>query len=367
MRQTTVEDLICHRCVSISAAELPLSISALIPVLKRGEGETSEILEAILTCGVCRCEYPIVSGVLITVPDVSSYIKSQFSAIVSRCTLNGGISSDLLLYMCNKGYNLAKAECREYYDSTRKLSTYICNHYDDITQVVPKTNSFGQYLHEGYNNFYEYALNLLATSLPLLKERQRAIDVGCYVGGVVNRLASSFERLYGIDISFAGILLARQILVGYPTRVTEYDLYLDGNISLKRMLKTSLRENVDFLVASALSIPFRSTHFDLITNFNLLELVSDPGHMLQELLRISHKNTQILITSPYWWEDDEASTENWVGGRDRQSTPEAVRSLLKKLGVEVIAEEREVPWILRYNNRAFMSFVNDMLIGKVVG
>ena len=267
--------------------------------------------------------------------------------------------------MCDKGYNLAKAECREYYDSPRKLSTYICNHYDDLTQVVPKTNAFNKYLHESYHNFYEYALDLLARSLPLLNERQRAIDVGCYVGGVVNRLTTSFESLYGIDISFAGILLARQILLGYPTRVAEYDVYLDGNISLKRILNTSLRENVDFLVASALSIPFRSTHFDLITNFNLLELVSDPRHMLQELLRIAHKNTQILITSPYWWEDDEASTEKWVGGRDHQSTPEAVRSFLKDSGVEIITEQREVPWILRYNSRAFMSFVNDILIGKV--
>lgn len=366
MKLTTLEDIICPVCRAEQACESPLAVSELVSPTVVDRENVVELLEAVLICERCRSEYPIIAGVLVAVRDVATYLKRQFGSIVSNSMLCGGLSPQLLAYMRDKGYHLAKVECREYYDNPRKLSTYLCNHYDNITHLASEKNSFGYYLREQYRDFYTYALNLLTAAMPATEEDLRILDAGCYVGGVVNRLAPLATRAYGIDLSFAGILLARQIQLGYPERVTAYDVYLDGNIKQQRTLSTSLRENVDFVVASALNIPFRSGSFHLATNFNLLELMHSPRQMLRELRRVALPDAHLLVTSPYWWEEDEAASEEWIGGQEGRPTPTSVRSLLAELGVAIVAEQAEVPWILRYNSRAFMSFVNDIVIGKVV-
>lgn len=326
----------------------------------------TEVLEAVITCKKCEECYPVIAGVLIAVPDVESYMRKQFGFIVSNCTLHGGISSHIIRYMLDRGYNLAKVESREYYDSPKKLSTYICSHYDNVAQLVPLNNSLGQYLHRDYQDFYSTVLNGWKQKVPPASETKRALDVGTYVGGVVSRLSNVFERVYGIDYSFAGILTARQLQIGHPTQITTYDLYLEGNNKQQRHIQAPLKTNVDFLVASALNLPFRSATFNLTTSFNLLELVSKPKLMVQEMLRVSKFAADIILTSPYWWEEDEVDVSEWIGGRAGYGTTNRLKTLFEELRIALIAEQSEVPWILRYNSRAFMSFINTALIGRVI-
>jgi hypothetical protein len=271
----------------------------------------------------------------------------------------------MLAYLLGKGYHLAKVESREYYDSPRKLSTYICSHYDGAAYLALCNNSLGQYLQSSYQDFYTTVLQIWRQRARPGPAKSRAIDVGSYVGGVAYRLADAFERVYGVDDSFAGTLLARQIQIGYPTRITAYDLYLEGNTTQRRKLAVSLRENVDFFVASALCLPFRPATFHLTTSFNLLELVSSPLLMVRELRRVSTVAADLILTSPYWWEEDEAGVHEWIGGQHGQHTMDALRSLLEELGITLVAEQPEVPWILRYNSRAFMSFITDVIVGRV--
>jgi len=114
-----------------------------------------------------------------------------------------------------------------------------------------------------------------------------------------------------------------------------------------------------------LSLPFRPALFDLTMNFNLLELVSSPTFMVQELRRVSKVAADIILTSPYWWEEDETHTNEWLGGQKDCTTVDALKTLFEQLGVSLVVEQAEVPWILRYNSRAFMSFISSVMIGRV--
>ncbi len=71
----------------------------------------------------------------------------------------GGVSPDMQEYLQQQGYHLAKMESREYYDSARKLSTYMCAHYDDLATLVSSDHSFGLYLQNTYQNFYTTVLD----------------------------------------------------------------------------------------------------------------------------------------------------------------------------------------------------------------
>jgi len=75
--------------------------------------------------------------------------------------------------------------------------------------------------------------------------------------------------------------------------------------------------------------------------------------------------SHILVSTPYWWEEDEAPVENWLGGQDERSSSAALREIFYGMGVVPFYENLELPWILRYNSRAFMTFVNDVFIGVV--
>jgi SAM-dependent methyltransferase len=365
MKLTTLEDLICPCCLDRHHTESPLSIASSLPIGMAGAGDMADVQEAILTCKMCECEYPVIAGVLIVVPDVAAYIRKQFGSIISRCSMAGGVTPQMLAYLLGKGYNLAKVESREYYDAPRKLSTYICSHYDGGARLALSNNSLGQYLQSTYQDFYATVLQAWRQVALPLAEKSRAIDVGSYVGGIAYRLADRFERVYGVDDSFAGTLFARQLQIGYPARITAYDLYLEGNSTQRRELAVSLRKNVDFFVASALCLPLRQATFQLTTCFNLLELVSSPQMMVRELRRISTPAADLILTSPYWWEEDEVRVNEWIGGQHGQHTTDALRSLLAELGIALVAEQPEVPWILRYNNRAFMSFITDVILCRV--
>jgi len=365
MKLTTLQDLICPCCLERERIESPLSIASSIPVRTTGSGKAPDIQEAILTCQRCESDYPVLAGVLILVPDVGAYMRKQFSSIISRCCLDGSISPQLLAYLLGRGYHLAKVEAREYYDAPRKLSTYICSHYDSGARLISDKNSLGQYLQSSYQDFYTTALQVWRQVALPAPEKSRAIDVGSYVGGVVSRLANTFERVYGVDDSFAGTLVARQLNLGSPGRIRAYDLYLEGNRTQRRELAVARRDNVDFFVASALCLPFRRATFHLTTCFNLLELVGRPQQMVQELRRVSTVAADLILTSPYWWEEDEAGVQEWIGGQQSLHTTDALRSLLKQLSITLIAEQPEVPWILRYNSRALMAFLTDVIVGRV--
>lgn len=371
MRESTLRDIICPYCVEQAAGEFALQLHERVPIVAVQLEQERELLEAVLVCARCQREFPILAGVLLAVPDVDSYLRRQYHALLGIVSEYGGVSADMQAYLRQKGYHLAKAENREYYDSPRKLSTYLCAHYDDLAALVSSEHSFGRYLQSAYQNFYTTVLSAYreraGTPVRSGTRPALALDVGAYVGGAVARLAPDYERVYGIDLSFAGILLARCIHLGQPGEKTHYRLFLDGQRALEREISPALARasNVEMLVASGLSLPFRAATFRLTTNFNLLELVERPLTLLRELRRVAAASGHILVSTPYWWEEDEAPVENWLGGQETCSSSAALREIFYGMGVVPFYENLELPWILRYNSRAFMTFVNDVFIGVV--
>ena len=75
-------------------------------------------------------------------------------------------------------------------------------------------------------------------------------------------------------------------------------------------------EKVEFLVADAQRLPFRTGIFSSLASLNLLDKVPAPMEHLTEMNRVARKHgVEFLCSDPYSWSTDTAKVENWLGGK----------------------------------------------------
>ncbi|MDO8638374.1 MAG: methyltransferase domain-containing protein [Candidatus Daviesbacteria bacterium] len=99
-------------------------------------------------------------------------------------------------------------------------------------------------------------------------EFENCLDVGCASGYMISEIAMSYPnaRYFGIDVFDKAISYAKKI---YP--------------------------HINFRVATAEDLPFRSNSMDLILNYETIEHVENPLKCLQEIRRVlKEKGTLIL-------------------------------------------------------------------------
>jgi|SRR5450759_4977661 len=131
------------------------------------------------------------------------------------------------------------------------------------------------------------------------------IDVGCGTGhfllALQKRLGNAAGTLIGMDFSSVALSRARALIPG-----------------------------ASFIEADIYSIPYPTSHFDVVTSIETLEHLKKPQLALSELSRICKPNGRLVITVP----DD---TDDWDGHVNFWTT-ESLRSFLAPAGVVEIIE-----------------------------
>lgn len=94
------------------------------------------------------------------------------------------------------------------------------------------------------------------------------LDVGCASGYMISEIAKSYlvAKYFGIDVHDKAISYARKI---YP--------------------------HINFRVASAEDLPFRSNSMDLVLNYETIEHVENPLKSLQEIRRVLKKDGSLIL------------------------------------------------------------------------
>lgn len=97
------------------------------------------------------------------------------------------------------------------------------------------------------------------------------LDVGCNTGYGTMRLIRAARRVVGVDVSPRAIEAAqRRAVDGQP----------------------------EFVLSDGMDLPFPDDTFDLVTSFQVLEHVPDPGVFLGELARVTRPGGQIILATP---------------------------------------------------------------------
>ena len=213
----------------------------------------------------------------------------------SRCGTTYPIREGIGVLLLDPSEELDGAQAK--YESPAVVSSYMWSHYADLWEDEDASAAYrdwGKLLrrHSGFS-----------------------LDAGCAVGRFTFEMSLRSDFAVGIDRSYAFVRAAKGLL---KERTLEIVLAEEGVLTEVRKVcfpeKWDTRK-IEFLVADAQALPFRSHHFSSLASLNLVDKVPRPGLHLREINRIAReKDAQFLFSDPFSWSTDIADEKDWLGG-----------------------------------------------------
>lgn len=131
----------------------------------------------------------------------------------------------------------------------------------------------------------------------------RALDLGCAVGGSSFALAGVFNEVCGIDFSETFIHAARTLAETGEFRVSE-TAYRPSS-GLRKCAP-------EFRVGDACALPEDPGIFDAVLMANLLCRLPDPAACLKQLRKITRNGSVLFFSTPCSWDETYTPREKWL-------------------------------------------------------
>ncbi len=308
MKRKILEYLICPACLP---EEVPLRL---------GHAQISgrEINEGVLECDRCRQVYGIERG-------------------VARVAVQqGGLSGQGLRY-----------------ETHDLLSAYLWSHYADLFEDPDSTMAYAQWAEQ------------------ISPASGAALDAGCATGRFSFQMSSKCEFVVGVDLSESFIRMARRIMEerGLTFRIKE-----EGRIHSDRAFVLPPEWDsgkVEFIVADASALPFRSGSFSCVASLNLIDKIPRPLEHIREASRAARaRGAQLLISDPFSWSEAVCAPDGWLGGvADGRFAGAGIDNIARLLSGEggladpawEIARKGEVRWKIR-NHRNHFELIRSLFV-----
>ena len=214
----------------------------------------------------------------------------------------------------------------------------------------------------------------LLLSLNPIRTTNRALDVGCSVGGSSFQLARSFDHVEAFDFSENFITAAKQIQAGVDNMtlrvIVEGDIIQNVSVVLEPGLDINVRSKVNFWQGNACDLSYYANNrdgfgtFDGVILANLLCRLPDPRACLTALPRIVNEGGVVVIVTPYSWLDEYTPRNKWLGGVHDPVTKvpmfskDKLKEIMESLGFEKIHEE-QMPLVIREHQRKYQYIVSE--------
>lgn len=249
------------------------------------------------------------------------------------------------------------------YETLSVLNEYMTLHY-----AAPETQLPFQGGPQAALSFPQRTASLLIDFCRKLDvPMQRALDIGCAVGGSSFALASAFEKVVGVDLSKQFVDTAQSLKerLKFPYQVKiEGDIYEEAVASVD----AGAAARVEFRQADACSLPAEFIDFDAVLIANLLCRLPSPGACLGRLegMRgLLRSGGIVVIVSPYTWMEKFTPREVWLGGYyDDDGKPHFSQDGIKAmLGDEFqLLHRQDMPLLIREHRRKYQYIVSDALV-----
>lgn len=253
MKRMLVPLLICPACLP---KENPLDISS-------SREQDGDIINGELSCRKCRKRFPIRDGIAILTPE-------------PQAGTSGG---------------------QWKYEEAGTVDRYLWSHYADLIKAPDAGNAYA------------------AWSAMLATRSDISFDAGCAVGRMTFEMSLRSELAIGCDLSPAFIRIARRLAM---ERGISFSLPLEGNLreTFRFDLPAAWRsDNIEFIVADALALPFAAETFQQVASLNLVDRVRYPLAHLFDINRIARANDAFfLFSDPFSWSTANTPEELWLGG-----------------------------------------------------
>ncbi len=109
--------------------------------------------------------------------------------------------------------------------------------------------------------------------------------------------------------------------------------------------------NMEFIVADAANIPFKSEFFQTIVALNIVDRI-DFNTLILAVNRCIKKYGKLIIVDPYHFIDDNS--------KDKFDSVQ-IRENLEKFGYEIKNKESYIPWVIKMNERSYLFYFVDFV------
>ncbi|HEX4141139.1 MAG TPA: putative 4-mercaptohistidine N1-methyltransferase [Candidatus Methylacidiphilales bacterium] len=230
-----------------------------------------------------------------------------------------------------------------FYESDDAVAQYLLFHYGTPGQICP--------LLPEARAACGFPARCVSESLKHLdlRQRGRALDLGCAVGRSSLELARHFDEVLGIDFSARFVAEAERMrrdrgaTVRVPregTMVDEVKLELPGDLQAG---------NVSFEHGDACNLPGDIGKFDLVLMANLIDRLPDPAKCLARLPDLLNSGGWLIITSPYTWLEEYTPRDKWL-----ESGEGTLAGLRKHLAPHFNEHKVfDLPFLIREHRRKF--------------
>ena len=266
------------------------------------------------------------------------------------------------------------------YETNDSLHMYLGLHYpssgvkEGVSPILPHNQSPVHGTH-----FPQRVANLL-TSLNPERTTNKALDMGCSVGGSSFELAKSFDHVDAFDFSENFIKAAKTMQAGDKMDFKvpiEAELFETVEAVLEPGVTPEVAGKVNFFVGDACKIdelsPIKgndgATTYDGITMSNLLCRLPDPVACLNGLSSIVNQGGIVVMVTPFSWLTEFTPRGKWLGGFLDPVTNEEIRSkdelqaIMEGNGFTKIHEE-QMPLVIREHARKYQYIVSEATAWK---
>jgi 5-histidylcysteine sulfoxide synthase/putative 4-mercaptohistidine N1-methyltranferase len=200
-------------------------------------------------------------------------------------------------------------------------------------------------------------------------KKERALDIGCAVGGASFRLASAFAHVEGIDLSgqfiAAAQTLQREHKLEYRYKV-ESDIY-ETTVAA---VDAAAAAKANFQQGDACNLPSEWAGFDAVLMANLLCRLPDPEACLKRMSGekgVVRQGGLLVLVSPYSWMTGYTPKDKWLGGYldsdgNRHFSEDGLKALLSS-DFELL-EVADVPLVIREHRRKFQYIVAQAMVWR---
>jgi 5-histidylcysteine sulfoxide synthase/putative 4-mercaptohistidine N1-methyltranferase len=239
------------------------------------------------------------------------------------------------------------------YESDELVSQYCEFQYGD--------NSFG------VKNF---ALECVKIANKFVKNKTKALDLGCATGRATFELARSFDEVDGIDFSArfisVGVKLKNDGYIAYRVK-TEGDLTKDKKVSIKELGYEDIKDKVSFWQGDACNLKSNFNSYDLILAKNIIDRLYNPRLFLDSVHERLESDGILVLTSPYTWQECSTKKEFWLGGYKDENGKEVktIDTLKEILGKHFeLLHVENVEFVIKETSRKHQHSVSEVSVWR---
>jgi len=281
-----------------------------------------ECIEGFLSCKNCKSKYPIIQGVPILLENFHKYACQRITTF-GRWIVNSK-SSQIKSFLKSEGAKIRSHTFNDRYEENGSWYNVYLNAHNGYPSDDRLLSLLKKQIkpHHVYKMLTNEDLNLSGIGL----------DIGCSIGSSTIELSKSLSYVFGIDLSFSFILEARKIM------------------------HNRNRRNMEFIVADATNLPFKSKFFHSIVALNVIDRL-DFNKLICSVNNSIKKNGKLILIDPYHFVDDT--------GKDKFDSSQ-IRKRLEKFGYKINNEESYIPWIMKINERSYLFYFVDFIEAKKI-